>query len=64
MQRVGIEKTQRRPSCNAGGLRCLFLLDQEQLVLANMLWTELIGRLAKMFCELRNRVQVNPDGDR
>ena len=46
-ERVGIEKTQCADDLDVGGQRHLFLFDEEQLVLANVLGTELIGRFAK-----------------
>jgi hypothetical protein len=47
IQRVGIQEPQRTDQLNTGGLRCLLVLDQEQLVLANMLEAELIGWLVE-----------------
>src|SRR6266852_2426967 len=62
VQCVGIEKAQRADQLDASGLRCLFVLDQEQLVLANMLGAELVGWLMEVFGELGDRVQVKTDG--
>jgi hypothetical protein len=61
VQRVGIQEPQRTDQLNTSGLRCLFVLDQEQLVMANMLRTELIGWLVEVLGKLGGRVQVKTD---
>jgi hypothetical protein len=51
-------ESQRADQLNAGGLRCLFVLDQEQLGLANLLGAELVGWLVEVSSKLGDRVQV------
>ena len=61
IERVGVEEAQSADHLNEGRLRHLFLLDEEDLILANMLGVELIGRLAEMSSKLGDGVHVNPD---
>ena len=59
---MGIEEAQCADHLDEGGPRHFLLFDQEQLVLANVLGTEPVGRLAEVLGELGHGVQVNPDG--
>src|SRR5579862_7748549 len=51
-------ESQRADQRNTGGVRCLFVLDQEQLGLANLLGAELVGWLVEVSGKLGDRVQV------
>jgi hypothetical protein len=54
-----VQEAQRADQLNAGGLRRLFVFDQEQLVLANVLGAELIGWFAEMLGKLPEGVTTN-----
>ena len=55
---MGVQESQRADQLNTGGLRCLLVLDQEQLVLANLLGAELVGWLVEVSSKLGDRVQI------
>src|SRR5258708_614922 len=58
---MGIEEAQCTDHLDEGRPRYFLLFDQEQLVLADVLGTEPVGRLAEMLGKLGDGMQVNPD---
>ena len=62
LERLGIEKPECAHRLDAGGQRYLLLFDQEQLIAANVLATELIGWFAEVTGKLGDDMQVNPGG--
>jgi len=55
---MGIKESQYADHLNEGGPRYFLLLDQKQLVLANVLGTEPIRWLAEVLGELGYAVQI------
>src|ERR1019366_199311 len=62
LQHVDIEEPQRRQPHNYGVRTVLSLGEQHRLVLANVLWAELIGRAPEVPAEVRHTVHVRTNG--
>src|SRR5271163_455948 len=62
LQNVDVEEAQRRQAQDDGVRAELELGEQSRLILANVLWAELIGRAPKVLAEVRDTVQVRADG--
>src|SRR5271168_2372634 len=62
MERVSVEETKSADHLHESRLRHLLFFDEEDLIPADMLSVELIGRHAEMPSKLGDGVQINPDG--
>jgi hypothetical protein len=62
IERVGVEEAERANYLRAGGPGDLLLFDEEQLILADVLGVQAIGRRVEVLRERGDRVQVKPDG--
>ena len=62
LQNVNIEEPKRRQPHNYGVRTVLQLGEEPRLVLANVLWAELIGRAPEVPAEVRHTVHVGADG--
>jgi hypothetical protein len=58
---VGIEEAKCADHLDEGRPRHFLLLNQEQLVLADVLGTEPVGCLAEVLGKLGDGAQINPD---
>jgi len=59
---MGIEEAKGTHHLNESGKRHFLLLDQKQLIPADVFGVELIGRFAEVPSEHRDGVQVKPNG--
>src|ERR1019366_1392132 len=62
LQDVNIEEPKRRQPHNYGVRTVLQLGEEHRLVLANVLWAELIGRAPEVPAEVRHTVHVRTNG--